>query len=147
MARLMRVKRRIVAMTAVLAAATGIGLAAEQAGAAVTFADGTSAYTWAGTCNSYVHEISFGMMFEGRGSIWARAWIYDYGRRRYLEPAPQWQELRPASIEYLYPAVRGDLGVLVEFARWVGYWDHKYEWVQLTSGGEYGQGFYYCPMP
>jgi hypothetical protein len=130
-----------------LAAVAALGVTARPARATVTFADQTYAQTWSGTCNSYLHEVTFNVYFSGSGTVWQRIWLYDLDTGRYTldqdweqNPNNQWFSLR-------FPSFRGNLAVRVQFARWVGYWDYDYEWVVLRSGGEYGQDFYYCPMP
>jgi hypothetical protein len=136
---------RIQAVITALAAVMVIGLTAQPASAEVIFADRTSAYVqYPGSCDS--GRVSFNVVSSTPSGTWYRVWVYDNGTRRYWsQPISDWTQIYYGqNYSEGFLGIRGDLSFVVEFARWVGYWQSRYEVVWLQSGGGYGQAFDYC---
>jgi hypothetical protein len=138
-------RQRMKAVVTAIAAVMIVGLIAQPAGAEVTFADRTSAHVqYPGSCD--LGRVMFNVVSSTSSGTWYRVWVYDNGTRRYWsQPISDWTQI-PYGMNHSQGllGVRGNLSFLVEFTRWVGYWDRGYEWVWLQSGGGYGQAFNYC---
>jgi hypothetical protein len=128
-----------------VAAVMVMGLTAQPAGAEVTFADRTSAYVqYPGSCDSGL--VTFNVVSSTPSGTWYRVWVYDNGTRRYWsQPISDWTQIYYGNnYSQGFSGTRGDLSFVVEFTRWVGYWQRGYELVWLQTGGGYGQAFSYC---